>query len=104
MTKTNVIYIYPNHKDFLNQLEKLNDEYNTIEHYWKYIPSMEVLNNQLDFLNNYRILTYTGSITNKTVIITIEKNNIKYCINYRLKKSNTRIYSLMIRYLRKREY
>ena len=50
MNNKTSIYVYKNITDFLNQMDHLNEEYNKIMHYYKYIQDIIDVRNQLNYL------------------------------------------------------
>ena len=79
------IYVYNNITDFLNQMDYLTDEYNTIMHYHMYIKDIMAVRNQLKYIQKKELLCSYGFLTQKIFKITISDNKKKYCITYKFK-------------------
>ena len=87
MNNKTSIYVYKNITDFLNQMDHLNDEYNKIMYYYKYIQDMIDVRNQLNYLQKTKLLVASGFMTKKIFKITIEDKGQKYCITYKFKSA-----------------
>ena len=95
--------LYYNTNDFLNQMEKLQDEYTNLTYFYKYIRSKKELLIQMEYLRKVELLTFSG-FTGKLIIkIVIKDNhNKKYCIKYKFKDVRNH-YVGMTRFLRQLE-
>lgn len=96
------LFIFNNANDFLNQMERLNIEYSTIDHYFKFISTKQDLTNQIKYIDKIEILSFNGFRSEKIIKITVrDKNNIKYCINYKF-GNNYYLYNKLIYFLRQK--
>ena len=95
--------LYYNTNDFLNQMEKLQDEYTNLTYFYKYIQSKQDLLLQMEYLRKVELLTFSG-FTGKLIIKIVIRDsyNKKYCIQYKFPKEK-RKYNNMIRFLRQLE-
>ena len=97
------LIIYDNTNDFLNQMEKLQDEYTNLIYFYKYIQSKQDLLIQMEHLKKMELLTFSGFISKKIIKIVIKDNhNKKYCIKYKFKNVRNH-YVGMTRFLRQLE-
>ena len=101
--KSNLIYICNDNNEFLKQLEYLNDEYNKIATFYKFVRTKRELSSQINYLKNVKILAFSGFTGQRIIKITIKDSlNNKYCINYKFPKDQKK-YGYMIRFLRQME-
>lgn len=99
MKKT--LMIYRNITDFLNDMERLNNAYQEIDFYYKFIPDKQTMINQLRYIRKKDLLASSGFYSQKTIKLTIKDNNKKYCITYKFR--NKKYYKLFRLELRKME-
>lgn len=83
--KQTLIYAYTDINAFLDQIERLQNEYNNINYYYKCIHNITDTRNQLNYLKRKNILSSSGFLTKKTIKLTISDGNKKICITYRFK-------------------
>ena len=95
--------IYYSTNDFLNQMEKLQDEYNNITYFYKFLGTKEDFNSQKNFLKGFKLVAFYGFITKRIIKIVIRDNTgNKLLIQYKFTNSNI-YYNRMINFLRQLE-
>ena len=99
--KKTLIITYDSITDFLQQMEHLNDEYQNIDFYFKFVPDKSSMINQLRYVTTKNILSWSGFYSKKIIKLTILDKNKKYCITYKFR--NKQYYKLFRLELKKME-
>ena len=97
------LIIYRNTDEFLKQMEYLEQEYNNISYFYKFLRTKEDFLNQINYLKKVEVIAFNGFTGKRLIKITIkDSSDNKYCIQYKFTKGYA-YYSLMIRFLRQME-
>lgn len=79
-----MILLFEDNKSFLHYLDDL-----MIDTYFKYIPDILVLDNQIRYLSNVDILTWNAfDKVNLIELTVLDKDDIKHRIIYKFKDAN----------------
>ena len=81
------LIIYNNTDEFLKQIEQLEQEYNNISYFYKFLKTKAEFNIQTNYLKKFELLSFHGFFSKGIIKLVIRDNTgSKFCIQYKFPK------------------